>query len=299
MSPADRRLERRYARVLRLYPTAYREERGPELLATLLDAADDKRHQLPGLLLGALRAHAGQDRRTLRDTWLTASRIAVLALLVSSVLTAPLRFSLYFAYGAPVDQWLIDQSVPDLVATPFGLTALVLTLRGRYLGAAVAAVVAVVVATPLWMMNNNGEGAFLRYVFAALLLLPLVRHAPRPAAGLLRYVPLLPAVVMGVDQFSSYLLPSVVGRVSFAVTVAIGVGAIVWAAVDERVTLAVGLTFLTDALVWTVGLSVFVFQAGGIMGSMAALGLSVAFTAGVPALLLGVAAVAARRQVRL
>ncbi|HXL92457.1 MAG TPA: hypothetical protein VN969_26275 [Streptosporangiaceae bacterium] len=32
-------LERRYSRLLRAYPAAYRQERGAEMLATLLEAA--------------------------------------------------------------------------------------------------------------------------------------------------------------------------------------------------------------------------------------------------------------------
>lgn len=296
---SNSKLERRYARALRLYPKAYRDERGPELMATLLDAADDHQPQLPALLLGALRAHAGLERRSIRTTLSTAARAAAVLLLVSSVASAPVQVAVHLAHGVPLDGWLLDDWLPDLASTPVGLVALIAALRGRYQLAAALAMLAFGVGTVLWAMNDSLANAFLQYLVAAGLLLPLTRHAPRPAAGLLKYLPLLPLVLIGVDQLASNVFTDIVGRIGFVSTVAVCLGAVVWAVVDERVTLAIGLTYLTHFLLWIFTWVVFSVQSGGGVQSLAALAFSLLFYAGGPTLLLGAAAIATRRQVRL
>jgi hypothetical protein len=84
-------LERRYARVLRLHPAAYRQGRGAEMLAVLMDAAPPHRHrpqwrEVSGLVLGALRVHAGSHLyRSAGQSWRAALRIVALMLLVKTV----------------------------------------------------------------------------------------------------------------------------------------------------------------------------------------------------------------------
>ena len=83
-------LERRYARLLLLYPAGYRRSRGTELLATLLESTPDGRsrpalREVGPLVLGALRAHAGR-RHNLRLTWLATVHAAVVMLLLTDVL---------------------------------------------------------------------------------------------------------------------------------------------------------------------------------------------------------------------
>lgn len=80
-------LERRYGRLLRLYPSAYRRERGDEVLTTLLETAEPgtvrpTARETLALVLGALRAHAGTNvRLTPGQTWMSAVRTGALMLL--------------------------------------------------------------------------------------------------------------------------------------------------------------------------------------------------------------------------
>ena len=60
-------IERRYQRLLRAYPGWYREQRGDEMLGTLMAAAPSgrwpSRRDSWALLTGGLRVRAGQDQR--------------------------------------------------------------------------------------------------------------------------------------------------------------------------------------------------------------------------------------------
>ena len=83
-------LERRYLRLLRLYPAAYRRARGAEMLGVLMDSAPPDRRRPPwrevrGLILGALRVRAGaQGRRTAGQSWRVSLRTAALILLTQA-----------------------------------------------------------------------------------------------------------------------------------------------------------------------------------------------------------------------
>ena len=63
MTGSNERLERRYRRLLRLYPSSYREQHGDDMLGVLMDGADGAKGR-PGfmetldLLHGALTVHA-------------------------------------------------------------------------------------------------------------------------------------------------------------------------------------------------------------------------------------------------
>src|SRR5215470_10820644 len=64
MSPENNELERRYRRLLRAYPRGYREHRGEEMLATLLETArpgqtGPGRRDVTEVLRGALRERLG------------------------------------------------------------------------------------------------------------------------------------------------------------------------------------------------------------------------------------------------
>ncbi|GAA0265804.1 hypothetical protein [Cryptosporangium japonicum] len=292
------RLERRYARVLRLYPKAYREERGPELMATLLEAPGrPMRRELPALLLGALRAHAGSARRTTAGSWLIASRIAALMVLIYSITTPPVRAGLTLVYGPPHDWWLLEQSLPEVLAAPVGLLALVAGTLGRHRMALAVTAVAFLVGLGTWLTDTALEAGFFHYLFAAVLLLPVARKAPPPVSGLLRYALYAPLLLIAADHVGDNLLPAVAGIVRFGAFVAVWVVALLWAVVDERVTMAVGLFFLAEALVWSIRLTaVFVGGTGVVLSSLV---VSAALTALVPTVLLSVSALAGRRQARL
>lgn len=77
-------LARRYLALMRLYPAAYRQDRGDEIVATLLERAGARRwppvREVLGLVSGALQAHLSPEG-SVRRSWAGGLRIAVLALL--------------------------------------------------------------------------------------------------------------------------------------------------------------------------------------------------------------------------
>ncbi|SHN47655.1 hypothetical protein [Cryptosporangium aurantiacum] len=298
-------LERRYARVLRLYPAAYRRDRGPELLATLLESAGDSRtsptsREVSALVLGALRAHAGQERRSVRGSWQSASGVAALMLLVSTIASAPVSVAIDLAAGAPATRWVLQPHLQDLAALPLGVVALVAALRGYYRSAAAAAAAASIVGTAVfWITGKDLQGGWIVYLCVAGLLLPLVREAPRPAGGLLRYLPLVPLLLLTTDQVMLRFSSEAAGTAGAVGTVALCVGVLVWVAVDERAAAAVGLVLLSQFLVKTVVLATFVIQSGGAPLAPSDIGRQMALAALGPALLLAVSVVAVRRQLRL
>jgi hypothetical protein len=81
--------ERRYSRLLRLYPEAYRRERGAEILATLMEAGRPVGRETAALILGGLRARAGLTGFTAPGRlWLSALRLAALALVAQATAQA-------------------------------------------------------------------------------------------------------------------------------------------------------------------------------------------------------------------
>ncbi|EXG80614.1 hypothetical protein [Cryptosporangium arvum] len=296
----DHALERRYARVLRLYPAAYRRDRGSELMATLLESAGDRTrpsaNEVGSLLLGALRAHAGPEPRSVRSSRRTVYRVAALTLLVSAVASAPVRIAADLASGAPVNQWLFAYDVPDLVASPLVLIALVAALRGSYRTAVASAVGAAVVNASFVALTSAGaSGEFLLHLGAAAMLLPLVGEAPRPASGLLRYLPLAPIVLLIADRVALGASSEVAAVLYVVGPLVLSALAALWAAVDERVAMAFGLVLLSELLLRAVVLAAFVAQAG-MPTTPAEIGRQAVLAAVGPALLLSVSAVAVRRR---
>jgi hypothetical protein len=275
--------------LLYLYPAEYRRSRGPELLATLDEAAADGRPEFFGLVLGALRAHADHAHR---GSWLTATRVAALTMLVSAIVSAPLYMGLFL--GPPTDWKIFEPDLPGMTAMPFGSVAVLAVLLGWYRSAAVAATAAFVVAvTVLSLKDGPIQGAYLWYPVATVLLLPLFSADPRPARGVLRYVPLLPLLYVLIDQRG--LEQAVVGELGIAVLLCIGVT--LWVSVDERVAIAVGLFLLGQGLIRTLAPVLFATDAGHDLPHVYVQ--SMVILAMPPALLLTVSAFAVRRRGRL
>ncbi|GIE85779.1 hypothetical protein [Actinoplanes regularis] len=292
-------VERRYTRLLRLYPAAYRRERGSELLDTLLEVAADQGRSRPSaretgaLVLGALRAHAGHGRRRgARQSWLAASRVAALMLIAYALADAIAQIGHHTVFRA---------SFPYLMAGIVVLSAgaLVAVLRHRYAIAVAASVAAFLLSVGMWPLVRPSDGTFWLLPLATVALLPLLRHRCEPSAGLLRYLPLAPLLLVGVDAGRSVpLLAGLADVLGPVVVLGIGGVGLLWLAVDERVTMAIGL-FAVNVLLIQVS-----FEMEGGFGAsarstpvIAALQIGVAAVA--PALLLGAATLTARFHSRL
>lgn len=289
MSP---RLERRYARLLRLYPAAYRRSRGSELLETLLEVAADQGRSRPSaretgaLILGALRAHAGDGgRRSARQSWLTAFRVAALMLIVYALTDAIAQLGRHVVFRA---------SFPYVTAGIAVLSAgaLVAVLRHSYLTAVAASMAAFLLLVGMSPLVRPSDGTFWLLPLATAMLLPLLRHRCEPSAGLLRYLPLMPLLLVVADQGGTVLpFPGLVDKLGPAVALAVVGAGLLWPAVDVRVTMAVGLFAVTALLI-----QVSYEMEGRSTLATAALQIGVAAA---PTLLLGAATLTARFHSRL
>jgi hypothetical protein len=152
MSPSGMStLETRYRGLLRAYPRWYREDRGEEMLATLLEAARPGQSRPTGretrsLILGGLRTRSRHGQQ------LTAAgslRSAVLLAAVLILLTED-AFQLFLVWGG----W-----APDLLRYWIQVVLALLTLAvavGAWLGRRAVAAAAIVCAS-LWVYQPPGE----------------------------------------------------------------------------------------------------------------------------------------------
>lgn len=288
-------LERHCARLLRLYPAEYRRARGAELLETLLESAEDgrkrpARREVAALVVGALRVRAGRQRRqSVQHSWLAALRAGALMLLVYSLANAAVFITMDVAYGG----WSSPRpGGPNPISVALSLCALVAALRNHYRTA-----VAVVLLSFLVTLAANSQassGDVWRLPLAAVFLLPLLKWRPLPPAGLLKYAPAIPLLLVAAQQALSQVFPEVAGILDRGVLVALCAGALLWLAVDERVAMALGLLLVNDLL-----LQVGFLAVGTYTPNPAALALSIALTALPPAVLLLTSATTARRRSRL
>jgi hypothetical protein len=293
-------LQRRYGRLLRLYPADFRRDRGAEVLDTLLDAAEDGRmrpawRETGAMVLGALRAHAGRDqRRSVRDSWLTALRAAALMLLAAALARTFLRLAVDLSVGGPMLWWVAEPEALNLVSLALTVLALIAALSRRHLVGAVLAAVAFGLAAAVTRPGDGPVfGAFEELPLAVLLLLAVAGRRPAPASGLLRYAPVIPAVLVLAEFGLASTFPEVSGIVTRALALAAVLAALLWLAVDERVTTAFGLLLLNSLLVQAAWLVV------AEAADPRALALALTVGAAGPVLLLGAAGAATRRQARL
>lgn len=291
-------LERRYARLLRLYPADYRRARGAELLETLRESAEaGRRRPAPreagALVLGALRAHAGRDRRqSARHSWLVALRAAAMMLLSYDVVDRVVTILVYRANGVSAILKPGDLAL-NIIAVTLGALAVGAGARGQYGAAVVTASVALTVTLALqWSMPVPVFGGFWQFPLAIILLLPLLRHRPPPAAGLVRYAPALPLLMVVVGQGLTQAFPGVSGIVDRGVVLALCVGCLIWLAVDERLAMASGLLLLNAVLVEVV------FIVDGTIQRFVDIAVTLMVSGLVPAVLLVASGVAAHRRAR-
>jgi hypothetical protein len=274
-------LEKHYGRLLRLYPAEYRRARGAEILETLLESAEDGRRrpaarEVSALVLGALRVRAGSRQHR----WPAAARAAALMLLV------------YGTANTAVQVALFRPPLPSWVALILGLFAVVAGLRDHYRSAAAVATAAFLIAVTV---SGPTVTDFWQFPLAVVLLLALPRRRPLPVAGLLRYAPALPLLLVAADNGLGQAFPDVAGILQRGAVAALCAGALLWLAVDERVAMALGLLLLNGLLIqvaWTL------FDGHAVQSWPAAVS-SIAVAAFGPAVLLLTSATTARHQATL
>lgn len=215
------RLERSYGRLLRLYPAAYRRERGDEMLDALLASGATRltQRERRALILGALRARAGaSDRRGLGTTWRQSAALAAVLLMAYGAAT---DVSQYLA-AAPGAGWR------ENVAAAIGLAGIALAF-GRWLPAAIACAVAAYLF-PTVSTGHPGITLSLEWLLAAVLLIPAAVRGGRPQwrQGYL--------VLLALALFDPALTPETpFGWLTLLAVV------LAWTAVDERAAIACGL----------------------------------------------------------
>lgn len=284
------RTERRYARLVRLYPARYPRD---EILDTVLQGnADFSLREGSALLAGALRAHTGADvQRTPTEFAWSAARLAALALLVHAaavdILTA---LPLDFPAVVRTPDGIVQYATAGLAALILHLTAIVTLARGAYRPAAAATVLglAASVAGQMRFGFSWHHDGFWSAPLAVLLVAALAFTARRERSSPLWWLlAVIPAVV---------LLPTgsgtVLGLAWFidqqALLVLTGV-ALTWSILDPRVPLAMAAlgvsTALTDITVTLLD--------GVVTENMIALQVA---TAAAPTLVLVAAATVSRRR---
>lgn len=262
-------IERRYGRLLRLYPKAYRHHRGAEMLGTLMDAAEDgqgrpPRREIAALMLGALRARIGATAGLpVGQAWLSAVRVAALLLLAYGAALSAARAGRVVFSDLLGDGLRLETELGFVGATVALVPALYLAAQGRYGWATAFAGVGFVCEQwaqvgphlPWHIVWDSPEpplieewtqhGRFLLefrladYKFwplplAVLLMLPLLRRRPAVPGTPLWWLLAVPlSVLLLPTDFDGSL-----GWQPFALT-AVCMGALAWSFVDARVGLAV------------------------------------------------------------
>jgi hypothetical protein len=176
---SDDILERRYRSLLRVYPARYRQERGEELLDTLLTSDAGRRwptaRQVAGLLRGALRVRAGGagDNPAAVVRWQGLQLTAVAVMAYGAAHAASEVWPLWAAHEQ-VPWRLTDTVTAGLMV----VTLLLLTLGFARLALAVGslAVIVPLAATPGSPLDQTGSAVW----WSAVLAVPLI------AAGLRR-----------------------------------------------------------------------------------------------------------------
>ena len=248
-------LERRYARLLRLYPAGYRQARGAEMLAVLMDSAPPDRRrpqwrEVRGLILGALRVRAGaNDRRTAGQSWRVALRAAALMLLIQYAGNAlwPLMYNPDDA-GVPIAQVAVSIAIAAAC-----VLAIVAVFRGAYLAAAVVSAGAFVLetigpqivahfATPPYSTLGLSSGGL---PLVVVLLIPLIGRGPVVVPRKLNLLLLVPVVSVALNAYGTLTQDPDFQTGSRAVWQTFAVAAILWSVVDERVAMTFGLAFFS------------------------------------------------------
>lgn len=271
MSP----LERRCRLLLRAYPPDYREDRGEEIVDTLLQATPDGRtwplpRDVRAIVAGGLRARTALHRERTTSANLRAAAIVGVSAYLSTTTAWYLkrasaaaragvsRHSLpphIWEYAGPI--WL----APALIALTVILAC---TCRRRVLSATAAIPMAVVCLARYWPAKEFGDRATLLLCLALLVVLAGGEESPGGQWLLL---------------FAAVTMPAALGRLSIStlLVLILAVASVVWIAIDARPAVATAAFLLLWWLAFTLddsGLSpariVDVLPVGAIAATIAA-----------------------------
>jgi hypothetical protein len=245
-------VERRYLRLLRLYPAAYRRARGAEMLAVLMDSTPPDRHrpawrEVRGLIIGALRVRAGaQGRRTAGQSWRVSLRTAALILLIQAAGDTLWQMMFHSDGGTP----LPAQVAVSLTIAAVCVVAVVTVLRGAHLVAAVLTVGAFLLQMAGPQIVLHFSPPFITYLspswqlpLVVLLLIPLIGRGIVVAPKALNWMLLVPVLSVALNAYGTLAQDPSFQTGSRAVWQTLAIAAILWSVVDERVAMTVGLAF--------------------------------------------------------
>jgi hypothetical protein len=244
-------VETRYRQLLRCYPRDYREQRGPEMLATLLDGADPGRRrpaarEVAALLIGGLRARAGTAPGSGTQAWTSALRVATLLLLTHAAAQAAARAGrLVFSELLMGRGLVLTSELGHLAALTACILAIAAVATGRYRPGALLTTAAVAAHLwafswfPLWWT----DGELWTVALPAVLAPTLVFLRPAPARRPLRWLIAVPAALI--------LLPTAfdatLGLQPYTVAAA-WLCCLAYAVIDARAPIAAGLVLLGPVL---------------------------------------------------
>jgi hypothetical protein len=227
-------LERRCRLLLRVYPAAYRQDRGEEIIGTLLEATPAGRswpgaRELRGIALGGLRARAALNRR------LTTTANLRIAALVGVTVYLAFALSIYVIMLTRGGIGWPSLPVAALVVMA-GTLAWVSRRRGLVLTAVIAAAIAVSLVFS-WRLSTLGIVVTVLACLAAVALLGRRDERPGrrwlPAVALVAAIPLLSALTSGT------------GHLVFGPLLAgLGILSLLWMVIDARPAIATAVFLL-------------------------------------------------------
>ena len=215
--------------LLRCYPEPYRSERGPEILGVLMDAGGPTPRERLALILGGLRMRARSGAHG--NAWPPALRTAAIMLLVLKILDE-------------ADTMVAFRTGPDAAMTyriVLSLIGVVALTRNRFLATAAAAVA---------MIAVDGRDLYLIRLYSPWLVLalvvPLIGRGPVSVPRPLHYLVGWTLIPAGITIAGSALTDNGWPNAAEYTWWVLFAAAALWAVVDERLVLTVGLVLLYE-----------------------------------------------------
>jgi hypothetical protein len=234
-----RTLEDRYRRLLRAYPSAYRADRGAEILDTLLDAAPEGRRRPTfrdrrTLVMGGLRVRSAQNRRLSMATNVRLALMFAIAIELGWTVTVGVSESTY-ADGGTLHHVYGFTWIPFLLGLAVLATVVLGWIHRRILGAGAASVAGI-----LALVAHGTAGLYSVALLGAFVILSFRKEPlPRPWRWLF-------GVILAIQLM--WTMPTDVIRVPGLpwLPFAVAIVALGWAVVDARPALAICLFVVID-----------------------------------------------------